>query len=213
MHILLIRHTIVLGLASILMACATTYPMGLSEAQWQALSPDQQASYQAEQYRLDEARRARLAAEREAEKVRQAALATEMQQRVEARYQQAVYGDIVTVVLQGGTLNYGKKAYAYEPLSFNLVRGESKRVVLRTVGRNQFEHELDVRLADDGNTLYLDEQSRERVVLVNRRWEHGESYRVSQSNKKYAYGLQNANVFMKYKTLGNEPTRIIIDRR
>ncbi len=39
--------------------CATRYPLGLKEEQWQALSPQQQAEYTTKQYQIDEERRKR----------------------------------------------------------------------------------------------------------------------------------------------------------
>ncbi|MFO0793571.1 MAG: hypothetical protein U0586_05855 [Candidatus Brocadiaceae bacterium] len=39
--------------------CATRYPLGLKEEQWQALSPQQQAEYTTKQYEIDEERRKR----------------------------------------------------------------------------------------------------------------------------------------------------------
>jgi len=86
------------------------YPMGLSEAQWNALPPAQQAEYQAKQYQINEDRR-RQAEALQAEQVRAAAQAAEAERvRIANVYAAAQYGDIITVSIRGGIISYGAKA-------------------------------------------------------------------------------------------------------
>jgi outer membrane murein-binding lipoprotein Lpp len=199
-------------LSALILGCAT-YPLGLSREQWDALSPEQQAEYQAKQYQIDAERRARAeearqqAAEREAERVRLEA------ERLRQAYANAQYRDIVTVSVQGGFLSYAGKNYPYEPAAFDLIKGETKKVFFRGRGMQTVATEYAVRLSDDGNTVFFDDESRSRAVLVNRDWERGETYRPSGTVNDVSVGLSGMTFFIKYKAISGSPQRVIIENR
>lgn len=202
-------------LALVLLAtgCVSRYPMGLSREQWESLPPDQQAEYQAKQYAIDEQRRQAEAARR-AEQARLAAEAARAEQeRIRQLYSNARYGDIVTVTVRGGSIAYGGKRYPYEPVSFDLVRGESKEVEFRGRGTQTIATHYDARLSDDGNTIYFDGSYRERVVLVNETWERGQTYQPSGSRNDVGVNIAGMTFFVKYKALPGGPQRIIIEHR
>ncbi len=122
-YILLLMSLIVL-----VYGCATRLPLGLKEEQWQALSPQQQAEYTAKQYQVDEERRKRQE-EYWRQKEREEAEAIRLEkERILQLYQNARYGDIILVNISGGSIAFNGKRESYEPLSFDLVRGERKRI-------------------------------------------------------------------------------------
>src|SRR3990167_5604107 len=83
-----------LSLIVLVYGCATRYPLGLKEEQWQALSPQQQAEYTTKQYQIDEERRKRRE-EYWRQKEREEAEAIRLEkERILQLYQNARYGDI-----------------------------------------------------------------------------------------------------------------------
>ena len=194
-------------------ACVARYPLGLSREQWDALPPSQQAEYQAKQYQIDADSRARAEEAR-----RQAAAQKAEQERLEAErlrqaYANAHYGDIVTVTVQGGSLSYAGKRYPYEPVSFDLIKGETKNVSFRGRGMQTIATEYAVRLSDDGNTVYFDDESRQRAVFVNHDWEHGETYRPAGTVNDVSVGLSGMTFLVKLKPLRGAPQKVIIENR
>lgn len=71
--------------AAILVGCQS-YPMGLNEAQWHALSPEQQADYTRQQAQIDEQRRAEREAEAQRRRAEEAERARLEQERVRLAY-------------------------------------------------------------------------------------------------------------------------------
>jgi hypothetical protein len=128
-------------------------------------------------------------------------------------YATAHYGDIVTVSVQGGTLSYAGKRYPYEPVGFDLIKGESKRVSFRGRGMQTIATDYLARLSEDGNTLYFDDESRQRAVLVNHDWEHGEHYQPSGTMNDVNVGISGMTFFVKLKTLPGAPSKLIIENR
>ena len=196
-----------------LSACAARYPMGLSREQWDALPPSQQAEYQAKQYQIDADNRAR------AEEARRQAAAQKAErerlelERLRQAYASARYGDIVTVTVQGGTLSYAGKRYPYEPVSFDLIKGETKIIPFRGRGIQTIATDYAVRLSDDGNTVYFDEDSRRRAVLVNQDWEHGQRYQPAGTINDVTVGISGMTFFVRLKTLPGAPVKVIIDNQ
>lgn len=200
-------------LLSVLILGCVSYPLGLSREQWDALTPAQQAEYQAKQYQIDAERRARAeearrqAAAQEAERVRVEA------ERLRQAYANAQYRDIVTVSVQGGFLSYSGKNYPYEPVAFDLIKGETKNVFFRGRGMQTVATEYAVRLSDDGNTVFFDDESRNRAVLVNSDWDRGETYRPSGTVNDVSVGLSGMTFFIKFKPISGSPQRVIIENR
>ena len=207
------RITHFLMIAILSTGCASRYPMGLTQQQWEALSPAQQAEYQAKQYAIDEQRRQAEAARR-AEQARIAAEAARAEQeRVRQLYANARYGDIVTVTVRGGSIAYSGKRYPYEPVSFDLVRGERKEIEFRGRGLQTIATSYEVHLTEDGNTIYFDGSYRERVVLVNETWDRGQTYQPAGSKNDVGVSIAGMTFFVKYKELPGAPQRIIIEHR
>lgn len=192
-------------------ACIARYPMGLSREQWDVLPPSQQAEYQAKQYQIDSDNQARAEEAR-----RQAAAQKAEQARIEAErlrqaYNDARYGDIVTVTVQGGYLSYAGRRYPYEPVGFDLIKGEAKKVPFRGRGMQTIATEYVVRLSEDGNTIYFDDESNQRAVFVNHDWEHGETYQPAGTVNDVSVGLSGMTFFVKLKILPGAPSKVIIE--
>lgn len=108
--------------------CATRYPLGLKEEQWRALSPQQQAEYTARQYQMDEEQRKRQEDHRIQRQREEAEVIRLEKERILQLYRNARYGDIIQVNISGGCIAFKGQRKSYEPLSFDLVRGERKRI-------------------------------------------------------------------------------------
>ncbi|ELL1563293.1 TPA: hypothetical protein PX804_001238 [Vibrio cholerae] len=96
--------------ALLLSACAS-YPLGMSEAQWLALTPEQQYDAQLKQAELDRQREARRLAEQQA---REQAL-KEQQAQLELVRENAKYGERVQCVLQNSELYFNKNGVQASP--------------------------------------------------------------------------------------------------
>jgi hypothetical protein len=208
-------RTGVLALALLSAGCAS-YPMGLNKAQWEALPAEKQAEYRAQQYQMDEARRQQAAAAR-AEQERQMAEARRAEQaRITALYQQARYRDIVTVTISHGVIINAEKSYRLQPVSLDLVLGETKSIrLVGTAGNRTYVEEMSARFSPDGNTVYLNEDSDNNAVitLVNGGWERGATTPIGSVRLRFGARLNNAPIHVRYKSLSGEPERVIIERR
>jgi len=175
-----------IGLLLLITGCAQ-YPMGLSKEQWEALSPAQQAEYQSKQYEINaersrqyEARRqeqARLAEIRREEEAQQAAEQARIEQeRLAVAYRHARYGDVIIVTVKGGGIAFHGSGYAYEPVAFEIFRGETKEVIFKREGRSYENTAVLMKLSEDGNTFFFDADARNRIVIPNDGWARGRTY-------------------------------------
>lgn len=163
-------------LAALTLVGCASYPLGLNKAQWEALAPAQQAEYRAKQYAIDEERARRNAAE-EARRFQAQQEAEEQESaRIADAYHQANYGDIITVTVRNGLLAFFGKRHPYEPVAFDLVRGETKPIVFRRQGQPHITTAILMHFSEDGNTFYFDFSSRKRFVAINDRWQRGREY-------------------------------------
>ncbi|MDA0577296.1 MAG: hypothetical protein O3B24_04265 [Verrucomicrobia bacterium] len=196
-----------------LAGCVTPYPMGLTADQWNSLPTEKQAELQSQQYAIDaQARQQREARQMEQQRLAQAQAVAAAESARQA-YVNARYGDVVNVVVQGGSLQYSGKRYPYEPVSFDLVKGETKSVAFRGRGMQTVATHYDVRLSEDGNTIYFDDASRQRAVLVNHDWEHGEAYQPAGTMNDVSVGLSGMTMTVKLKGLPGAPQKVIIENR
>ena len=205
------RLLICTGAVAALLAGCQSFPMGLSEAQWKALSPEQQADYTRQQNQINEQRRHEREAAEELRQAKEAASAEAERTRTREAYARARYGDVVTVTIQGGMVAINGKHRPYEPVRFDLVRGERKQVEFVQQGRSSSRNTVDVRLSDDGNTFYFDESARDRITLISTGWEQGkttEPLDIRDGNSRSVASAITINV--KLKELPGAPRRIII---
>ncbi len=192
----------VLCLSAFVLVGCKTYPMGLSEAQWNALTPQQQADYTHQQTQLNEQRRHEKEASEQQRQAEAAARAEEDRRAVTLAYARARHGDIVTVTIQGGMVSIDGKHQQYEPVRFDLVRGERKDVEFVQKGKSTSRNKIDVRLSDDGNTFYFDEAAKDRITLISTDWERGKTHGPLDIRDGASRSVASAiTINVKYKEL------------
>ncbi|EIF8946683.1 hypothetical protein LF048_000270 [Vibrio cholerae] len=128
--------------ALLLSACAS-YPLGMSEAQWLALTPEQQYDAQLKQAELDRQREARRLAEQQALK--------EQQAQLELASENAKYGERVQCVLQNSELYFNKKWRASEPLALDLLANQPAQAVKQSTADGRYGFNLYAQF--DGQIL------------------------------------------------------------
>ncbi|EKF9985861.1 hypothetical protein O1D80_003343 [Vibrio cholerae] len=128
--------------ALLLSACAS-YPLGMSEAQWLALTPEQQYDAQLKQAELDRQREARRLAEQQA---REQAL-KEQQAQLELARENAKYGERVQCVLQNSELYFS----ASEPLALDLLANQPAQAVKQSTADGRYGFNLYAQF--DGQIL------------------------------------------------------------
>lgn len=172
------RGIYVAALALLLAGCAS-YPLGMTEAEWTALTPQQQAEYRAQQAAID-AREAAQATQLRIARENAAAEALRIEgERVSAVYASARRGDIVTVRVTGGMVAFSGKRFAYEPVAFDIARGETKSVAFSRLGQPGTTTSIIMSLSEDGNTFLFDAPAPKRfVALRDTSWELGARYSV-----------------------------------
>ncbi len=206
----------VLGMILLCLSGCVQYPLGLSQQQWQSLPPEKQAEYQAKQYQIDKDRQQQAEQARQ-QRSQQAATAARMEQeRINALYANARYGDIVNVIVRGGAMKWNNETYPCEPLSFDLVRGETKEVEFRGRADNvrNLVSRYPVQLSEDGHTLYFNSESPNRITLVDDGWERGRTYPVTgHTLNEVTVGMSGMTISVKYKDMSGAPQRLIIEHR
>lgn len=118
------------ALALWLAACAGGPPLGLTEAEWNALDPAQKLAARDRQATLDAEAAARRAAERRAAEERAAAAEAARQRRLDALRREARYGDVVQCVIPSGTADFRPGWREIDPVGVALVRSETRSVTL-----------------------------------------------------------------------------------
>lgn len=182
--------------------------MGLSEAQWNALSPEQQADYTRQQTQINEQRRREREAAEQARQAEEAARAREERARVQLAYVRARHGDVVTVTIEGGYVAINGKHQPYEPVRFDLVRGERKEVEFIQQGRSSSRQRIDVRLTEDGHTFYFDESARDRIALISTGWDQGKTHAaLNVQDKRSRSEARNLSITIKLRELPGVPRR------
>lgn len=209
------KTIVVLGTLMMLCSCVQ-YPMGLSNEQWQGLSPSQQAEYQAKQYQIDEDRRKQEEALRMQQALAKAAAERLEKERVAALYANAQYGDVIIVTIHGGAMKWSNEIYALEPVSFELVRGETKEIEFRGhVDRvRSLVSRYKVMLSDDGHTFYFNSNARDRIALVDDGWDRARSYSITGHTwNDVNAGAGGMTIGIRLKEMPGSPQRMIIERR
>jgi hypothetical protein len=206
---------ILLGLLLFTTGCAQ-YPMGLSKEQWEALSPAQQAEYQSKQYAINaerqrewEARRQEQARQEEIRRQQAAEQARIEQERLADAYRHARYGDIIIVTAQGGSVAFYGKNHAYEPVAFELLRGETKEITFRREGRSHETTVIQMKLSEDGHTFFFDAPARKRIVIPDDGWARGRSYSdLPQINAREGHsGAVGVTLHISLKPLPGGPPK------
>ncbi|MBU5638960.1 hypothetical protein KOM00_19760 [Geomonas sp. Red69] len=189
-----IISVICLILASLLAAC-THYMYGVPQENWDRMSEAERIEairvYEQEQRvrrQAAEEQARRQAVERERERARLAALEQERQERIEAIHRgEGAFGELIRVRLQGGEIKIGDRHHHYEPLTFTIADGETRRIGV--ADRKGREVELTVTYAGGALTF---EGLR---FPYDRRWGKGELYTDTGTSGPLA--LRGVDVFIK----------------
>lgn len=184
----------------VLPGCISFHPLGMSDSEWNSLTPEQKITAREKQAQLDadkEQARADRAAAEKAENAR--------------RYERAMYGDIITVVITGGTMDIHGKRREYEPIAFDLIRGESRRIDIIRKGKRHYKDSAVVRLSEDGRTFYFDDEQRESLILVDDAWEYGKTYRVQQLKNRNT-NPRDIEIKIRYRPVQGKREQVIIVR-
>lgn len=185
---------ICLILASLLAAC-TPYMYGVPQETWDRMSEPERIEamrvYEREQQarrQAAEERARRQAVERERELARQAALERERRERIESIHRgEGTYGELIRVRLQGGKVRIGDRHHRYEPLTFTIADGETRKIsVADRKGR-----EVDLTVTYAGGALTLDGVR----FPYDRRWGRGALY--ADTGTAGALALQGVDVFIE----------------
>lgn len=148
------RPALLAALAVLLpLAACTSYPLGMSEAEWLALSPAQQLEARQTQAELDAQDARRRAAERAEAERRAQAEEQERQRTWTALRHNARYGDIVQCVVSG-TADFRPGWRPIDRAGVSLVRGEVGQITLSEhAGRRS--KPLWAAFSQDGMTVTL----------------------------------------------------------
>lgn len=203
---------IIIILMSFVTSCVN-YPMGLSEQEWNLLNPEQKVELRQKQAVIDEARRRQqMQAQMEEQK-----LALQQQEFARQRYSRALYGDIVTVSVQSGTFQFAGKWYPFDPVIFDLIRGESKIVELANTNKqHSLRESISIRFSDDGNQLFFydDIFGNPTSIINDGSWKVGHRYGpLDLNNGSQNTGVRGAIVQVWFKPLPVPMQKIIIEQR
>lgn len=213
----------VIILMSIVTSCVS-YPMGLSQQEWDSLSPEKKVEFRQKQAAIDEASRRQQAQERlerqkqaQQQQLEEQKLALQQQENTRQAYAQALHGDIVTVSIQGGTFEFARKWYSFDPIIFDLIRGESKTVELsNTHNQHSISESMEVRFTDDGNQIffYSNIYGNPTSIMNDGSWKAGHRYGpMAMNNGNDNTGVRGAMVLVRFKPLPVKTQKFIIDQR
>ena len=208
----MVKHLLIVLFVLTLTACASPYPMGMSEEQWQKLSPNERQSLLLKQQEYDEQQR--LQRQQAQAKQRELELALQMQeeQRLAQLYANPIEGNVVMINLLSGEYRYKKRVFQIQPISLLLARGETKeiRLALRDAKGKRSSERAFVKYNREGTGLYLYLNTPSKynddyiAVLRDGRWNCG-----SNSQHQFAFNknesLRNLQLFVKDKNAKCRP--------
>lgn len=180
------RYLVLLGLTLGLIACGPYHPMGISDDEWQTLTPAQRMQAREQQAEVDKAR----AAER-AEKARIRAEQEAREQAIIAeRRANPQYGERVQCVLSGGQAKLSSKWRNIEPVAVDLVIGESQEFDVRHLRDGRTRYSRNGHASFDGQRVNLCLYSSSRassnqcasLVATTRQFDRGVSQNISSKD-------------------------------
>ncbi len=196
----LITSVVVVLSLWILSGCISFHPLGMSDSEWNALTAEQKIAAREKQSQLT-------AQKKQAESDRKIA----EKNALAKQYEKAVYGDIISVAITSGTMDIHGKRREYEPIAFDLIRGESKSIKIIRKGKKYQKDTAVMRLSKDGRTFYFDDEQQNRLVLVDESWDRGKKYTIKELKNRNT-NPQNIRISIRYRPLEREREQIIIIR-
>lgn len=118
--------------ALLIQACGPSYPLGMSEAEWSALSPEQQLEARQQQTAINIERRAEHERQQQEMERQRAAEEQAERERIERIIAQRVPGSIIDCAIERGEVRYRVLGAWLQPVpvAFTLIRGEGQKVEL-----------------------------------------------------------------------------------
>ena len=126
------KHLLFSLLLLLLLAGCSSNPLGISDSDWEMMTPEQQHEARLEQARIDEAERIRRAAAAEARRQEELRLEKELaERRANARF-----GDIVQCTITDAQGRFGSDWRSANPGAFELVRGQTADIEITRASRS-----------------------------------------------------------------------------
>ena len=183
-----------LVLALLLGAC-TPYMYGVPQETWDRMSEPERIEairvYEREQLarrQAAEERARREAAEREMVRARQAEQERQRRERIEAIHRgEGAYGELIRVRLQGGRIKIGDRHHLYEPMTFTIADGETRKIAVA----DRKGREVDLAVTYAGGALSLDGVR----FPYDRSWGRGALY--TNTGTSGALELRGVDVFIE----------------
>jgi len=183
----------------LLVGCAT-YPLDMTKEQWEALPPAQQAEARTKQAEIDAQKRAERLARLEEERRLREQQQREAEERLRAIYENPRYGDIIIVQIEGGEIGMGENRYPYQPVRFELARGETKFIDFVRQDRPTAFRELAMGLEQDASIFYFGRGSRYTIRIPNDGWQTGRTFHPPEvSDTQYGSGARNIRIYIRFK--------------
>ena len=105
-----------------------------------------------------------------------------------------VYGDLIRVSVQGGTMEFRNKRWGYQPTSFLIASGERKTVrFISSSGRRT----IFANMVYTNGRLRFDSGRGARLFIYEPRWRYGRTYRSITLNKHTSTDAQHITVSIK----------------
>lgn len=200
----MVKNLLLLCFILTLSACASPYPLGMSEEQWQKLSPNERQTLLVKQQAYDEQQRLERIKAQAKQRELQLALELQEEKRLASLHANPGSGDIMMVNFLSGEYHYNKKTYQIQPTTQLIARGETQKIWLSMrdkKGRNSTEYAY-LHYNRQGTGIYLSlnrsfsYNDDHLTILRDGRWECG-----SSSRHQYTFNnresIQNLNVFIK----------------
>ena len=200
------RNALLMLFVLTLTACASPYPLGMSEEQWQKLSPNERQSLLLKQQEYDEKQRLQRQQAQAKQRELELALQLKEEQRLAKLYANPAQGNVVMLNLLSGEYRYKKKVYQVQPTTLLIARGETKeiRLGLRNKKGQRSSERTFVKYNREGTGLYLYLNTPSKynddyiAVLRDGRWNCGSNSKHQFAFNKYE-SLHNLKLFVKDK--------------
>ncbi|RPH52422.1 MAG: hypothetical protein EHM85_02880 [Desulfobacteraceae bacterium] len=122
------------------------------------------------------------------------------QERVAAIYmgEAGQIGDLLRVTLQGGQMLIGNRHRQYQPISFKIANGETKKIeIINVEGRNYDNGEEMQVLYQDGTLIFDDDPYTRKPfrIIYDHGWKSGKTYSPVSTESKLR--LRNVQIFIE----------------
>ena len=184
---------LMIGLILIVLYACTPMIYGVPQDTWNGMSEEQRTVtiqiYQERQLARQiaaEERARQHAVYLEEQRLMEEAEAEAMRYRVEAIYRgKGNYGDLLRVRIENGTANFRGQIRQYNPVAFQLAKGEIKDVTITTTKNRR----VVLHTYYDGATLFLDgnkntKNAKMSALIYDKRWSNGLTYSDVYTNNK-----------------------------